>query len=144
MTGVTGLAPQLTSKRLDLLREIVPLATTVAYLTDPAARGSDEAMDEMLATTRALGRQAIILETHNGFDIDAAFATLVDRGAGALVVASHLQFRVFSRKIVNLAARHSIPTIYPGPDFVTLGGLMSYSADATPPNLLAVADEVIE
>jgi putative tryptophan/tyrosine transport system substrate-binding protein len=131
MTGVTGLAPQLTSKRLDLLREIAPLARTVAYLTDPAARGSDEAMDEMIASTRALGRQAIILETRNGLDIDAAFATLVERGAGALVVASHLLFRNFSSKIVNLAARHSILTIYPGPEFVTLGGLMSYSADVT-------------
>jgi putative ABC transport system substrate-binding protein len=99
MTGVTGLSGELTGKRLDLLRQMAPLATTVAYLTDPGARDSEEATREMLATARALGRQAIILEAQRGFEIDAAFATLVERGAGALVVALISFSRGISRKL---------------------------------------------
>ena len=86
---------------------------------------------DMLAAARVLGREALILEARNVFDIDAAFATLVKRGAGALVVTPHLLFRTYSDKIVELAARHKIPVIYPHRSFVVGGGLMSYDADAT-------------
>src|SRR5262249_48001465 len=129
MTGVTFLSTELTGKRLDLLREIAPLATTVAYLTDPGAPDSEEATTEMLAAAGVLGRQAIILEARYGLDIDAAFATLVERRADALVVGPHIVFERNAKKIVELAALHKIPTIYSGPRFVALGGLMSYAAD---------------
>jgi putative ABC transport system substrate-binding protein len=129
MTGVTFLSSELTGKRLDLLREIAPLATMVAYITDPGARDSEQARSDMLEATRALGRQAIILEARDESDIDAAFATLVKRGAGALVVGPHILFERNAVKIVELAARHKIPTIYAGRLFAALGGLMSYTAD---------------
>jgi len=87
MTGVTLLGTELTSKRLGLLLEMAPLATTVAYLTNPQARVSEGPTRDIIAAARALGRQAIILEARNQAEIDAAFATLVERGAGALVVA---------------------------------------------------------
>jgi putative tryptophan/tyrosine transport system substrate-binding protein len=128
MTGVTGLSRELTGKRLDLLHQMAPLATTVAYITDPGARDSEVATREMLATARALGRQAIILEARSGFDIDAAFATLVERGAGALVVGPHILFERNGKKIIDLSARHKIPAIYPGRGFAVAGGLMSYTA----------------
>jgi putative tryptophan/tyrosine transport system substrate-binding protein len=128
ITGVTGVSRELTGKRLDLLRRMAPLATTVAYITDPGARDSEVATREMLATARALGRQAIILEARSGFDIDAAFATLVERGAGALVVSPNILFERNSEKIIDLAARHKIPAIYHGRGFVVAGGLMSYTA----------------
>jgi putative tryptophan/tyrosine transport system substrate-binding protein len=133
MTGVTLLSGELTGKRLDLLREIAPLATTVAYITDPGARVSEETTGDMLLAARALGRQAIILEARNELDIDTAFATLVERGAGALVVAHHILFERNSKKIVELTARHKIPAIYPGRFFAVVGGLMSYSADLVTP-----------
>jgi putative ABC transport system substrate-binding protein len=129
MTGVTGLSGELTGKRLDLLRQMAPLAMTVAYLTDPGARDSEEATRQMLATARALGRQAIILEARSEFDIDAAFATLIERGAGALVVGPHILFERNGKKIIDLAARYKIPAIYPGGGFAVAGGLMSYTAD---------------
>jgi putative tryptophan/tyrosine transport system substrate-binding protein len=129
ITGITFLSAELTGKRLDLLREIAPLARTVAYITDPGAPDSEEATREMLATAGALGRQAIILEARNELDIDATFATLVERRADALVVGPHILFERNAKKIVELAARHGIPAIYSGRRFVALGGLMSYTAD---------------
>jgi putative tryptophan/tyrosine transport system substrate-binding protein len=72
MTGVTLFSAELTGKGLDLLGEIAPLARTVAYLTDPGARDSEEAKKEILETAQALGRQATILEAGNDLDIDAA------------------------------------------------------------------------
>jgi putative ABC transport system substrate-binding protein len=131
MTGVTSLTSELTGKRLGLLREMAPLATTIAYLTDPRPFHSAAMTKDMLAAARALGRQTLILEARNGFDIDAAFATLVKSGAGALVVSSHVLFRTYSDKILELAARHKIPPIYPHRSFAVGGGLMSYDADVT-------------
>ena len=92
MTGVALLSSELISKQLDLLREMAPLATTVAYIQDPRARNYEEPMREVLGAAYAVGRQAIILEASNEFDIDAAFATLVEHRAGALVVAPHILF----------------------------------------------------
>jgi putative tryptophan/tyrosine transport system substrate-binding protein len=129
MTGVALLSAELTGKRLDLLREMAPLATTVAYLTDPRVLHSEEMTSDMLAAARALGRQAIILEARNELDIDAAFATLVERGAGALVIAPYLLFSTYGDKIIELAARHRIPAIFPHERFALGGGLMSYDAD---------------
>jgi putative tryptophan/tyrosine transport system substrate-binding protein len=131
MTGVTFLSSELTGKRLDLLHEIAPLTTLVAYLTDPGARDSEEAAREMLATAGALGRQAIIVEARNEIDLDAAFATLLERGANALVVGPHILFERNAQKIVGFAARHKIPAIYSGRWFAVLGGLISYTADLT-------------
>jgi putative ABC transport system substrate-binding protein len=129
ITGVTFLSAELTGKRLDLLREIAPLARTIAYLTDPGAPDSEEATREMLGTAGALGRQAIIVEARNDVDIDAAFATLVAHQANALVVGPHILFERNSKKIVELTARHQIAAIYSGRRFVAIGGLMSYTAD---------------
>jgi putative tryptophan/tyrosine transport system substrate-binding protein len=83
----------------------------------------------MLAAAPALGRQAIILEARSGSDIDAAFATLVDRGASALVVGPHVLFERNRQKIIDLAARHKISAIYPDRGFAVAGGLMSYTTD---------------
>ena len=133
MTGVSVLHSELTGKRLGLLREMAPQATTVAYLTDPGARDSEETTSYMLAGARALGLQAIILDVRNELEIDTAFAMLLERGPGALVVGPYVLFERNAQKIVELAARHNIPAIYPGPFFVRLGGLMSYSADLVAP-----------
>jgi putative tryptophan/tyrosine transport system substrate-binding protein len=129
ITGVTFLSAELTGKRLDLLREIAPSVRTVAYITDPDAPDSTEATREMLATSNALGRQAVILEARSERDIDAAFVNLVEPRADALVVGPHILFERNAKKIVELAARHKIPAIYSGPRFASLGGLMSYTAD---------------
>jgi putative tryptophan/tyrosine transport system substrate-binding protein len=133
MTGVTVFHTELTAKRLDILLVMAPSAATVAYLTNPEARNSEEATREMLETARGLGREAIILETRDALDIDAAFASLAERRAGALVVGPFTLFIRNRQKTIEMAARHKIPAIYPYPDFVRSGGLMSYTADLMAP-----------
>ena len=129
MTGLTAVSSALMDKRVGLLREMAPSATTVGYITDPRAQDFEEPTASMVTAARALGRQAVILEARSGPDIDAAFATLVERGAGALVVGPHALFERNSAKIIDLAARHKISAIYPNRGFVVAGGLMSYTAD---------------
>jgi putative ABC transport system substrate-binding protein len=129
MTGLTAVSSELMGKRVDLLREMAPSATTVGYISDPRAQNFEEATRSMLTAVRALGRQAIILEARGGSDIDAAFVTLVERGAGALVVGPHVLFERNRQKIIDLAARHKISAIYSDRGFVVAGGLMSYTTD---------------
>jgi putative tryptophan/tyrosine transport system substrate-binding protein len=129
MTGLTVLSSALMGKRLDLLHEIAPSATTVAYITDPRAQDFEEPTRVMLEAARARGRQAMILEARSGVDIDAAFATLVERRAGALVVGPHAIFEANGKRIIELAARNKISAIYPSRGFAVAGGLMSYTAD---------------
>jgi putative tryptophan/tyrosine transport system substrate-binding protein len=129
MTGLTSVSSEIMGKRVDLLREMAPAAATIGYITDPRAQDFEEATRSMLTAVRALGRQAIILEARGGSDIDGAFATLVERGAGALVVGPHVLFERNKQKIIDLAARHKISAIYPDRGFAIAGGLMSYTTD---------------
>jgi len=129
MTGLTAVSSELMGKRLDLLREMSPMATTVAYLIDPRAQDSEEPTRAMVEAARALGRQAVILEARSESDIDAAFATLDERGAGALIVGPHVLFQRNAKKIIELTASHKISAIYPDRGFAAAGGLMSYTAD---------------
>jgi putative ABC transport system substrate-binding protein len=129
MTGLTVVSGELMGKRIGLLREIAPLAMTIGYITDPRAQHFEEPTRSMLTAARALGREALILEARNGSDFDSAFASLVERGARALVVGPHVLFERNSAKIIDLAARHKISTIYPDRGFAVAGGLMSYTTD---------------
>jgi putative ABC transport system substrate-binding protein len=129
MTGLAAISSELMGNRLDLLGEINPSATTVAYLIDPRAQDSEEPTRAMVAAARALGRQAVILEARSESDIDAAFATLDERGAGALVVGPHVLFQRNAKRITDLTASHKISAIYPDQGFAAAGGLMSYTAD---------------
>jgi len=119
MTGLTAVSSELMGKRLDLLREMSPLATTVAYLIDPRAQDSEEPTRAMVEAARALGRQAVILEARSESDIDAAFATLDERGAGALIVGPHVLFQRNAKKIIELTASHKISAIYPDRGFAS-------------------------
>ena len=130
VTGVTFITTELSSKRLDLLRELVPQAMTVAHLVDPRGPTVDQQTRDMLAAARALGRNVIVVEARSDRDLETAFANLVKRKAGALVVGGFPFFSSNRDKVLALAARHSIPTIYPWREFAAAGGLMSYGADS--------------
>jgi putative tryptophan/tyrosine transport system substrate-binding protein len=129
MTGLTAVSSALMGKRVDLLHEIAPSATTVGYIANPRAQDFEEATRSVLRVVGARGGQALILEARSASDIDAAFATLVERRARALVVGPHVLFERNREKIIDLAARHKISAIYPDRGFVAAGGLMSYTAD---------------
>jgi putative ABC transport system substrate-binding protein len=132
VTGIITLHNELASKRLDLLRELVPQATTVGYLAgDQGREATQELTSDMLAAARALERQVIVLECRNAEDFEPAFATLVERGAGALLVSAFPLAFSNRGKILAMAAHHKIPAIYSQSPFAYSGGLMSYSAVVT-------------
>src|SRR5262249_37291231 len=117
--------------RLQLLSELVPQGTTIAYLSGPPNSVVFENLSsDILAAARALGRDLFIVPVVQG-GYDAAFATIAERRAGALIVGDYTIF--FSppirKKILELAARHNIPAMYPNVAFAEDGGLMSYGPD---------------
>jgi putative ABC transport system substrate-binding protein len=126
VTGVIYLSVNLGGKRLNLLRDLVPQATTVAFLS---VSGNDEQTRDMLAAAQALGRQLIVLEIRSSPEIEAAFSTLVERGAKALIVRVSPTLMANRNTILALAAHHMIPAIYPLRMFALDGGLMSYAGD---------------
>jgi putative ABC transport system substrate-binding protein len=131
VTGVTFLTTELMAKRIELLRELVPQVTTVAYLADPRSGASEGMLGETLAAADALGKKLVVAEARGDRDFEAAFSTFVQRQTGALVVAPSQLFDSNRDQIVALAARHRLPAIYQAREFVVHGGLMSYGASYT-------------
>jgi putative ABC transport system substrate-binding protein len=139
LTGAALLTTELVSKQLDLLREMAPQATTFAYLVQGSRA---EETSDIAAAARAMNRDLAIAEARSANDIESAFATLVQRGNGALVVGPYQLFDTNMNRILGLAARHKIPAIYPHSVFVRGGGLMSYAAKAGTAEKI-VADYVV-
>ena len=130
VTGVTSIATDLAGKRLDLLREMVPQAKTVAYLSGgPSSLKFEDEASNVLEAARALGWQAVVVEARRDRDLEQAFATIAQRQAEALIVGVVPHFTYSSTRIVGLAEHYKIPTMYPFRIYVVRGGLMSYDAD---------------
>ena len=131
VTGASFDSPQLAAKRLDLLCQLLPPAATVAYLTGgPDWLSFEEEKDHLVAAAGALGRQLIVVECRSDDQLATSFATLVERGAGGLIVASIPLFGGNSiDKIAALAAQNKIPTMYSFDRYAFRGGLMSYTRD---------------
>jgi putative ABC transport system substrate-binding protein len=125
-TGIHQLTAGLEAKRVGLLHELVPSATAIAVLVNPTYSDAEAQIKEVQDAARTLGLQLHILKASSDSDFDPAFATVIEQRAGALLVASD-PF-IFSRRtaIVQLAARHSVPTVYQFRECATIGGLMSY------------------
>jgi putative tryptophan/tyrosine transport system substrate-binding protein len=127
VTGVIYTSSNLEGKRLDLLGQLVPQATTIAYLSgDPNERGIQAQNSDMLAAAASAGKEMIVLDIRRDSDIDAAFSALVECRVGALAVGIGAILRRNLNRIVALAALHMIPAIYPFRDYVLGGGLISY------------------
>ena len=129
--NVTGLtlvdSTGLQGKRLDLVGQMVPQAKVIAYLGSPSnSPVFEEQTSEIRQAAQALGREIIVVEGRSDFDFEIAFDTLVQRGAGALVVDNTPWAAERRHTILTLAARHKVPAIYPFSVFVFEGGLMSY------------------
>jgi putative tryptophan/tyrosine transport system substrate-binding protein len=127
LTGINGILNELAGKQLDLIRRLVPQATTFGYLVGHQSDTDVELANDLLRSERASGRELIVLDCRSDSDFEPAFETLVKRRAAALVVsASPITFN--SRpKILALAARHKIPAIYAQGVYAIEGGLMSYT-----------------
>ena len=129
LTGITSFSGALTSKRLQLLHELVPAATIVAVLINPTNSNANFRLKEIDEARRVLSMQIEVLNAGSGEAIDAAFASLIRSGAGALSIVDDPLFRNQQSRIVKLAAQHRIPTMYFQSEFVNDGGLISYATN---------------
>ena len=130
ITGINFRNAELAGKRLNLLAELVPAGTRIAYLSGPIGPVGENLRNDILAAARVLGRDLIIVSA-SGLDYDAAFVNIMEQGARALILGDYSPSRIPANrnKILELAADHRIPAIYPLSVFPANGGLMSYGPD---------------
>jgi putative ABC transport system substrate-binding protein len=131
VTGVVFFNDELGTKRLELLRKLVPKAEIIGVLVNPTNPGTRAEQRDVEEAAHAAGQQLIVFNVSSDSDIETAFATLAQRGAGALLVGSGSFLFSKREQVVALAARHSLPASYPQRDYVASGGLMSYGASIT-------------
>ena len=131
LTGVSGITVELTPKRLELLSELVPRARVIALLVNPNNTAAEVTIRDMQEAARAKGVQLPILRAATESEIDAAFASLVELQAGALVVQADPFFISRREQLVALASRHAVPAIYALREFTASGGLISYGTSFT-------------
>jgi putative ABC transport system substrate-binding protein len=129
LTGMSLLYSELGGKRLGLLRDVVPKADVIAFLVNPNYQEGQAQTEDVLSSARAVGQELVVLNAGSESEIEAAFASILSRKPGGLVVASDPIFTANLARIIALAAKHALPTIYYERIWVTLGGLMSYTAD---------------
>jgi ABC-type uncharacterized transport system substrate-binding protein len=126
LTGVNQFSNLLEGKRLALLHELVPKATMVATLVNPNFPPAETQVRDVQAGARSLGLHLLVLNASTEGEIDAAFTTLVQQRAGALMVSADAFFLSRRGQLVALAARHALPVMYERREYVTAGGLLSY------------------
>jgi putative tryptophan/tyrosine transport system substrate-binding protein len=129
LTGVALLNVDIGPKRLELLHELVPAASVVALLSNPTNPNSERQSRIMQAAARTLGLQLHVLHASTERDFDAAFATLAQLRAGAVIVGADAFFINQSEQLGALALRHAVPAISFYREFVAAGGMMSYGGD---------------
>jgi putative ABC transport system substrate-binding protein len=132
LTGVsTSSFNELSAKRLELLSELVPQAGVIALLVNPNNVNAERVIRDVQETARTKGLQLPILKASSESEIDAAFASLVQLHAGALVVGADPFLSGRREQLVALAARHAVPAIYAWREFADSGGLISYGSSLT-------------
>ena len=129
LTGISALGIELTPKRLELLSELVPQAKVIALLVNPNNKSTEHVIQKAQQAARTKGVQLLVLTASSDSEIDAAF--LVGLQGGALLVGGDPLFDTRLEQLVELAARHAVPAIYPAREFVAADGLISYAASRT-------------
>jgi putative tryptophan/tyrosine transport system substrate-binding protein len=129
LTGINFFNVEVTAKRLELLRELVPGATRVAVLVNPANPATETTLRDVEPAARAMGLQLQVLKAGTSREIDAAFATFVRERPDALFVGGDSFFVSRRFQLVNLASRHAVPATFSNRDFAEVGGLISYGAN---------------
>jgi putative ABC transport system substrate-binding protein len=127
VTGVSWIATALVPKRLELLRRMAGNSAMIGALVNPSYPDHDLQLRELKEAAAAIGQEINIVHAATPHDIDTAFASLVQQGAGALIVANDPFFLSLRDQIVALAAHHSLPAIYFAREFAVAGGLISYA-----------------
>ncbi len=127
-TGISRLSHALGSKRLELVRQLVPAAKAIALLVRPDNPSAAIEIEDHVAAAKALGLHAPVFEARTSAEIGRAFDAATEARVDALVVAGSPLFTAQRGDIAKLAAKRAIPVIYPERDYVEAGGLMSYGA----------------
>ena len=130
-TGLSLFTNVLTAKQLELLRELVPKVATIAVLLNPNNPNAEPHLRELQEAARTVGQELFIVSASTDSGFDAAFASLLQRGAGALLVGTDPFLLSRRDRLVALAAKHAVPALYPWREFVATGGLMSYGTSLT-------------
>jgi putative tryptophan/tyrosine transport system substrate-binding protein len=131
LTGVSMLNDELVAKRLELLRELVPNAATIAFLVNPNNRNHQAHVRALEAVAHAGGQKLIVLGAASDHDFESAFSTLVQRGVEGLVVAPDPFLDSQRERLVRLTMGHAVPAIFQWREFVQAGGLISYGMSLT-------------
>src|SRR3954468_4753551 len=129
--GIVFLSSQLGAKRIELLRQLVPAATTIGVLAFPASAEDRTERSQIEAAAKTVGQQIMVVDAARESEIDSAFASFAEKRVGAVLVGSGPFFRSHKEQIVALAARHALPTSYSLREYVEAGGLMSYGTSIT-------------
>jgi len=130
ITGITTLGVEVAAKQVGLLHELLPRASRFAVLQNPVPPYVDTVIAEAQAMAAKIGRQIEVLHAGNAREIDAAFATIVQKHADALLVIPSALFSNRRVQIVSLATRHVVPAIFPYREDAEAGGLMSYGSSS--------------
>jgi putative tryptophan/tyrosine transport system substrate-binding protein len=129
LTGISRLATELTPKLLEALHEAAPMADNVAFLMNPASVNAEEKTQEAQLAAHTLGlKQFQVLNAATKAEIDAAFVTLSQKRANALLIGQDVFFNNQVEQLADLALRHAVPAVYSLREFAVAGGLMSYGA----------------
>jgi putative tryptophan/tyrosine transport system substrate-binding protein len=118
-------------RKLELLHEVVPKATLVALIVNPANRSTEAQTRELKAAALTLGIEMYVLGASVERELDTAFAALTPLRAGAVVIGTDPMFTSRSQQLATLALRYAVPSVYQFRDFAVAGGLMSYGGSFT-------------
>jgi ABC-type uncharacterized transport system substrate-binding protein len=147
ITGIAHLTQDLIGKRLQMLKELIPNAASIAVLANPSDPGTAAHLAEAERAARLLAMKLQIVEARTPDEIDRAFSAAVSQRPAALLVDPNAMFFVQRSKIVGLAARHRLPAIYESRGFVDVGGLMflgaPYLGDLLP-RMVALVDKILK
>ncbi len=143
-TGLSAVSPDLVSKWLELLKQAAPRVSRVAFLRQPGALGGadEDVLKQADVAARALGVRFQLVEARVPADLDRAFSDMTRARAGALAVLSTPMFSSERRRLVDLAAKHRLPTVFGFRSYVDAGGLMSYGPNV--PDLFRRAADYVD
>ena len=128
VTGMSLMSSTLEAKRLELLRELIPKGTKIAILVNPDYPDTDFQLGSVETAASDIGQEIYVLNARTEREISAAFMTIAERQAGALLVAADPFFNRSHDQIISLATRLKLPAIYESREFAAAGGLISYGA----------------
>ena len=130
-TGISFFGALLEPKKLELMHELAPKGTAIAILVNPDNPNTEPVVKIVKEAADALRRSPLVVSASTDLEFESAYATVVERRAGGLIVAADPFFNSRREQLVALSARHAIPAIYEWREFAELGGLMSYGSSIT-------------